>query len=402
MSLEPPPDWEDPPPGGEDDYGQIAPSVKTTGDDRSPPEQGSGKTALKIINPVSLQGAYAPAREWIVDEWLPIGVVTANYGDGGTGKTLLAQQLMTATATGAPWCGREVLPCRSLGLFCEDDEGELHRRQAAINEALRCNFSDLSDMRWVSGVGYDCTLVNFDAGKFISTGALADIVDKAKDFGARLLVLDTAADLFGGNENDRHQVRQFISVLTGIAAKLDGAVLLNAHPSRSGIQTGNLDGGSTAWNNSVRSRWSLARPAAEEGNEADADARVLTRRKANYARIGEDIRLRWERGALLPANATSTGSPIEQAACEIVFLELLASRYGQGMWVSHSKNAGNYAPKEFAKAADRKGYGRKEFEEAMSRLFAEKRIRAEEYGKAANPRQRLTISKPAAETEESP
>ena len=57
----------------------------------------------------------------------------------------------------------------------------------------------------------------------------------AKDMGARLVILDTAADLFGGNENDRGQVRQFMNALSRIAMKINGAVVLCAHPSRAGM-----------------------------------------------------------------------------------------------------------------------------------------------------------------------
>jgi hypothetical protein len=38
----------------------------------------------------------APPRLWNVPDWVPRGVVTSLYGDGGIGKTLLAQQLDTS------------------------------------------------------------------------------------------------------------------------------------------------------------------------------------------------------------------------------------------------------------------------------------------------------------------
>jgi hypothetical protein len=53
------------------------------------------------VSPVSLMGLSVPGRQWIVPDWLPCGVVTGLYGDGGLGKSLLAQQLQTAMALGA-------------------------------------------------------------------------------------------------------------------------------------------------------------------------------------------------------------------------------------------------------------------------------------------------------------
>lgn len=79
---------------------------------------------MRIIDPCSLQGLIVPERQWIVQDWLPVGYTTALYGDGGTGKTLLAQQLMTSCTTGCPWLGLAVQRCKVLGLFCEDDEDE--------------------------------------------------------------------------------------------------------------------------------------------------------------------------------------------------------------------------------------------------------------------------------------
>ncbi len=113
---------------------------------------------------------------------------------------------------------------------------------------------------------------------------------------------DTAADTFGGNENDRAQVRTFLGVvLTKLARDIGCAVLVNAHPSRSGMgQNGDMNGGSTAWSNTARSRWALIRPQGEEGEVGDESLRQLSRRKANYSSIGDTINLRWKDGVLIP------------------------------------------------------------------------------------------------------
>ena len=62
------------------------------------------------------------------------------------------------------------------------------------------------------------------------------VVEAALDLKVRLVIIDTAADTFGGNENDRGQVRQFVQRALGqIALKIDGAVVCCAHPSRAGL-----------------------------------------------------------------------------------------------------------------------------------------------------------------------
>ena len=57
------------------------------------------------VSPAALHGKPVPERKWIVPDWVPYGVVTGLYGDGGLGKTLLAQQLQTSTALGRRWLG---------------------------------------------------------------------------------------------------------------------------------------------------------------------------------------------------------------------------------------------------------------------------------------------------------
>jgi hypothetical protein len=89
--------------------GAAAPKVK-----KPPP-------ALHLVDPTALAGVAVPARQWIVPDWIPVGVATGLYGPGGLGKSLLAQQLITAVAIGGHWLGLPVMPVRSLAVFCEDD-----------------------------------------------------------------------------------------------------------------------------------------------------------------------------------------------------------------------------------------------------------------------------------------
>ena len=358
--------------------------------------EDDGWEPLELVDPTSLFGRPVPTRRWIVEDWLPVGHVTINYGDGGVGKTLLAQQLLTACATGTPWCGLAVQRCRVLGLFCEDDKDELHRRQDRINASQGLNFGDLGDLKWASGVGQENALIRFDrTGRHHVTQRFEDLKQIAKSIEARLVVIDTAADTFTGSENDRAQVRQFIGhVLNGLAQSIDGAVLLNAHPSRSGMgRGGDMDGGSTGWSNSARSRWSLGRPVADDGEAIDETVRILTRRKANYASIGDTINLRWSDGVLLPPDTSANRftAATRRAECEAVFLDLLARCDALRMAVSASKNAGNFAPRIFARRPDRKGFSAPDFDRAMASLFSQSRITLAEYGRKADRRQRIAL-----------
>ncbi|WP_286840167.1 AAA family ATPase [Acidiphilium sp. 34-64-41] len=345
--------------------------------------------AMATVDPFLLDLVPIPERDWIIPDWLGVGYVTGQYGDGGVGKGMTAQALQTATASGTAWLGYAVTPCRSIGLYCEDDSEELHRRQDRINRATGVSFCDLEPMRWVTGVGHDNTFCTFDrAGEMTIHDRYHQIVGLAREQNAKLIVLDNVADLFGGNENDRNQVRRFINLLNRLALDRGAAILLNCHPSRAGLASGSLDGGSTAWSNSMRSRWTIARIKGDDGT--DSGERLLSRAKANYAPDGGTIRLRWESGALVPvARPSGASASSERYQAEYVFLTLLDRCGEQNVFVSESRNATNYAPKVFAARPDREGINRKQFETAMAALFADRKITIEDYMRCRKPCRRI-------------
>ncbi|WP_353269653.1 AAA family ATPase [Wolbachia endosymbiont (group A) of Myopa testacea] len=243
----------------------------------------------------------APERKWIIKDWLPVGSVTALYGDGGVGKSLLAQQLMTAAGIGKSWLGIDIQQMRTYGVFCEDEEEELWRRQCAIHKLYQLDMesSDFHDNVCLSSRVWKNNILmvfnNKDVGQL--THYFQELLEDIELFQPKLVILDTAADLFGGNENNRSHVRQFIQNCCGrIAEAIKGAVLLCAHPSDSGIVRKTGTGGSTAWNNSVRSRWYLSKP--EKACTCPND-RVLCRMKSNYSASEQDkISLYWHNGSL--------------------------------------------------------------------------------------------------------
>ena len=272
---------------------------------------------LELIDLVTLEGVPVPEREWLWTDWIPMNSTTAFYGDGGTGKSLLAQQFMTSCAAGVPFLGSSVRRCKTFGVFCEDDKEELHRRQAGINSLLDLDFADLENMHLISRVGQENLLMTFASdGRGEPTAFFHQIMATALGLGAQLVIIDTAADTFGGNENIRAQVRQYISMLNRLAQAIRGAVLLLAHPSQTGRAAGTGDGGSTAWSNSVRSRWYLYRDNGDKGDAVDPDLRTLSRMKSNYSSVGDKVSLRWKAGAFEgdanPVMFDESGAPLDR------------------------------------------------------------------------------------------
>jgi RecA-family ATPase len=339
--------------------------------------------ALTPINPATLHGMTAPPREWLVPGWIPMARATSLYGGGGEGKTLLAQMLCTACALHeATWLGIKVRPCRSILLYCEDDLDEMWRRQEDINAFYNCTMADLEGMRWLPRLGYDNEMMMFEAnGRRHLTELFHELLQTAQSHEAKLVIADTLADVFGGNENDRVQARAFVqTALGGMARETGGAVLALAHPSLSGASSGTGTSGSTGWIGTFRSHMHLSSPKSDDGEQPDIDARVLTRIKASYARRGETIDIRWKDGVFVTPYVSSgfVGS-IEKRNCEDIFLYLLSRLIAEGRYVSNNPRAGNYCARLFAECPDRDGFKKKDFQLAMQRLFAAKSIRLCDY-----------------------
>ncbi len=282
----------------EDEFPEAATEAATEAPEATPQPQVDANedfTADTVHAPIA-------ERQWVIKDWVPLKTVMMLFGAGGVGKTLLGQQAANCVATGTDFMGLETMQMPVLSISCEDDKLELSRRQLDINEWMGDAFADgPSNLTLSPRVGKDNILVTFPsqgeakAGEFFKI--LCEKIEKARgDADSILVILDTAADLFGGNENVRREVNTFIKTFLGsIVQKYNATIILLAHPSLSGISSGSGLSGSTGWENSVRSRAYLSR------NEDDPSIRTLSRMKSNYSDIGAEnnITLIWEKGVLI-------------------------------------------------------------------------------------------------------
>jgi RecA-family ATPase len=327
----------------------------------------------------SLKDKPVPPRQWLVHGLVPQKTVTLFSGDGGTGKSLLALQLAVAVTAQTAWIGKTVNTGRVIFLSAEDDDDEIHRRLDDILKAEGRSYDDLSGLTLRSLAGEDALLA-VDTQLALMQSALFEELDKrAAEEAPALIVIDTLADVYPANENDRAKVRQFVGILRGLAIKRRCAVVLLGHPSLTGLNSGTGTSGSTAWNNSVRSRLYLSR-IADNGFEPDPDARMLSTKKANYGRTGGEISLRWEAGVFVAeAQATGLDALAAGAKSERVFLKLLDAYTAQGRRVNASGGK-TYAPKEFAEHPDSEGVTKRAFKAAMDRLLGEDKVRIRHEG----------------------
>ena len=339
-----------------------------------------------------LEGQNVPPRNWHVQDLIPCETVTLFSGDGGTGKSLVALQLAVSTALARPWLRMPVKEGNALYLSAEDDKDELHRRLADIAQAEGVEVSELQNLKCRSLAGEDALLATLNKGGALEPTPLLDAIDDLlKRDQPDLLVLDTLADYFPGNENDRAQARQFVGMLRGLAIRHRCAVFMLAHPSLTGLNSGTGTSGSTGWNNSVRSRLYLSR-VVQDGYEANPDARVLRNMKSNYARTGAEIALTWQNGVFV-ADAPISGLDrmAASAKAERLFLTFLRQFEEQGRKVNHAGGQ-TYAPKVFAAHPDAEGVNKRGFTQAMESLLATGKVKISQDGPPSKRRQFLVVA----------
>uniref|UniRef100_A4WNS4 RecA-family ATPase-like protein n=1 Tax=Cereibacter sphaeroides (strain ATCC 17025 / ATH 2.4.3) TaxID=349102 RepID=A4WNS4_CERS5 len=336
----------------------------------------SPKRASRFFSAATLEGKPVPPRQWLVDDLVPARNVTLLYGDGGVGKSLVALQLAAAVALGRPWLGRPTVSGHAIFMSAEDDADELHRRLQDITQAEGVTLADLDRLTIRSLAGEDALLAILDprSGVLHPSDLYRELDAYLEAEQPAVAVLDTLADLFPGNEIIRAQARQFIGMMRALAIRHDCTVVLLAHPSLSGLQSGSGTSGSTAWNNSVRSRLYLERVMRDD-REDNPDARVLTNKKQNYGRTGDEIALTWRDGVFV-ADAPEPGldRTARRSKAMRKFMELLRKLDQEGRDVN-ARSGPNYAPSVFADHPDAEGITKVAFREAMNLLFSEGAIR---------------------------
>jgi len=272
----------------------------------------------------------APLREWAVGEWIPIGEVTSIYGSGGSGKSLLAYQLAYAAAFGGEWIGMPIatqMPV--LCIFCEDDINETHRRANQVRQWAAVPETKDQLKVW-DRTGRETALVREEQNGLELTPFFRHLENElaAMPEGNKLLVIDTLSDAYLANENNRQLVNLFIkSHLGKLRREYKATIILIAHPSRSGMGSGDMLSGTTAWENSVRCRLTFSAPSRDKKgkmvdprhNGLPAEAMVLRRDKSNYAKVGEEAYVHWQEGTFkrLDFEVVTDSDPIE---CDVVDL----------------------------------------------------------------------------------
>jgi RecA-family ATPase len=356
----------------------------------------------RLVDGPTLARDPEPELKNIVADTIPDENLTLVSGNGGTGKTTLIAMLAAAMQTDGEWLGMKVTQGGAMFVTSEDGRRDLNRILRAILNEQGKSLAHCPKLHILSLADRDACLAQAQSrlAPLVPTPlwmALERLIARRKP---RLLILDSRADMFGGEEGFRRHVRGFIVLLKQLAIKYGLAVVLIEHPSLTGMNTGTGLSGSTDWHNGPRARLFLEKKAA------DKDLHTLTVTKMQYSDSeGTVFHLRRRPGFFVYQGKEGGSGPYDRAAAaakaERVFLALLQIYHDQGRTASPNPSA-SYAPTVFADSDDADGVTRTALKRAMDKLLKADRIHVETAGPPSKRRKTLAPGPDPAKTATQP
>lgn len=290
-----------------------------------------------------------PVQPFIIPGWLPERVVTLFSAHGGAGKSFISLYVAICIAVGRhPFQTGEAIPRKRVVVYsAEDNTIVLQGRVRRYLDFMKIPSADLEDwLLLLDATSCENVLFKSERDGCVTTTRFDWLADTIHAFNADLLIFDNASDALDANENDRAAVRQFFSALR----RLEVTVLLLAHVDAASSLAKPKDAkgysGSTAWNNSARSRWYLVK---------DDLGLTISQPKVNYAASGSQVTWRWDGEYQVFTVTGCYDQAIVGARFRSTLLRLIADVLDEGANISLYPTATN---NPFKLIKDRSGFPR--------------------------------------------
>lgn len=299
-------------------------------------EAASNPSPFSLVPFAHLGTAAGRPPVFVWEGLVPSGHVTLLGAHGGTGKSMVALMLAVAVALGHPLFG---IPTRAgkVAFFSGEDGGAM--LQYRLRQICMCMGVAVESL---DGRLFLLDATDGDPALFTEVttagrkeGVTTQTYSQVRQFcdaeAVNFLVVDNASDTFDASEIDRARVRGFIRSLARIARERDAGVLLLAHVDK-GTSRGERAGtegysGSTAWNNSPRSRLFMSR---------DKDGALqIEHQKHNLGPRHQPLHLSWPEGGI-PQLDGPIGPAVQTApgGHDKTLVSLIAEYTGRGEYVA--------------------------------------------------------------------
>ena len=187
------------------------------------PGNGNGRTANVLRGTDYADMSTVSTKRWVVHHLLAVGEVSVAYGEPGSGKSVLAEDIGLHVAAGMDWHGRKVR--RSAVLYIALERAAVVARRALAFGIEHDMAAERLPFRMVRGP------LDFRDPN-VAAGIVASLTDLARCYrcDAGLVIVDTVSRaLCGGDENSPKDMGQLIANLSRIQDDTYIHLLLTHH-----------------------------------------------------------------------------------------------------------------------------------------------------------------------------
>ena len=187
-----------------------------------------------------------PPPTWLIETILPAGGLVGLYGPPGAFKSFVALDLAMSVATGRAWHGQAVIKGHAIYVAAEGGTGMGKRAQAwLLHHDIPASAVDMS---WL----IESVTVNPDSDQM---DRLLTRVNDEMHTEPSLIVIDTLARCFEGDENTQEDMGRFVAGVDRLRREF-GATVLVVHHTR---LAADRERGNTAFRGAADTMISIAR-----------------------------------------------------------------------------------------------------------------------------------------------
>lgn len=200
------------------DYSRISYDPDTDPDWREPTPKSKSKAprrqAFRLMTGDEIDAL--PDPEWLIEGILPADSLTVLYGPPGSKKSFLALDWGSCLATGLDWCGHPVKQGDVVYIAAEGASG-LPKRRAAWRLARKRDPKALLFQLRPVDISDPATVCDFIAAI------------RTKRSNPRLIIIDTLARNFVGDENSAKDMNAFVAGCDALRAAFPGCAVVVVH-----------------------------------------------------------------------------------------------------------------------------------------------------------------------------